>query len=793
MCAQGRGGGVRRENLSMAEDGRQSDATAAPAAARLRWPAAVAAAALAALVLAIFLPTAGFDFIHYDEDEQIIDNPFIRSLAPENLAYIFTHFCVTSYYPVRLLSFAMDYHFWGADPRGYHLTNIVLHTANVLMVFWLALRLIRSATAPGSVTAGVAAAAVAAAIFAAHPVVVQPVAWIPGREELLMTLLALACLHFHRSAVVGAERGAPRRRTALFHVLAAAACALAVMCNAVAAVLPLVVLAYDVAVARLRGIGRLLAASAPLWPIAAAAIVLKLIGDAGTPGPHAAVAAGPTPVQRLAFVPDLFRQNLAGLIRPDGLTLFYPRDIPESVFSAGPLVGLVMIAAAAGLLWLLRRERTVLLGIAWFLLALAPTSQIIPHHIFRADRFLYLPLAGLAVAAGGGLAHLAARGRWMRIASAAGVIVVAALAMISLRQVPLWRDGLMLFTYCVERTPGSASAHAGLGDSLMREGRYSEAAVHLAEAIRIDPTNSTPRFNLGNVRAHQGRLPEAVACYREALAITPEDVGARNNLGQALGEMGRIDDEIAEYREALRLKPDYAAAHNNLGLALAKQGRLEDAVAHYCEAVRLDPSSAAVRMNLAVALYGLGRFDEAIRECREALRIDPALADAHVNWAAALVALGRPDEAAEHYREALGMNPNHVLAHANLALVLAEEGRLEDAVTHYRAALLTAPDNVQALSNLAWTLATAPDARLRDGTEALRLAERAAELTGRRDPAVLGVLAGAYAGVGRVVDAVTTNRQAAALAREQGQDDLARRLDARQASYEANRPYRQAP
>jgi Flp pilus assembly protein TadD len=226
---------------------------------------------------------------------------------------------------------------------------------------------------------------------------------------------------------------------------------------------------------------------------------------------------------------------------------------------------------------------------------------------------------------------------------------------------------------------------------------------------------------------------------------------------------------------------------------LAKQGQMEEAAAHYREAVRLSPAMAAIRLNLAVALYGLNRFEEAIGECREALRIDPALADAHVNWAAALVALGRPDEAAEHYREALRMNPNHVLAHANLALVLAEEGRLEDAVTHYRAALLTAPDNVQALSNLAWILVTAPDARLRDGTEALRLAERAAELTGRRDPAVLGVLAGAYAEAGRFVDAVTTNRQAAALAREQGQGDLAGRLDAREASYEANKPYRQAP
>jgi tetratricopeptide (TPR) repeat protein len=776
----------------MSEDGRQSDATAAPAASRPRWPAAVAAAALAALVLAVFLPVAGFDFTHYDDDQLVVENPFIRTLAPANLAYIFTHSCGTSYYPMRLLSLAIDYQFWGDDPHGYHLTNVVIHTVNVLLVFWLVLRLM-SVRASHPCAWDVAAAAMAAAIFGVHPVVVQPVAWIPGREELLMTLFALACLHFHRSAVLAYECGAGSWRTALLHGLTAAACALAVMCNVVAAAIPLIVVAYDLVLARTRSIGRLLAGNAVLWPIAAGAVVLKLIGDAGPPGPQYTGASGPTAALRLPFVADIFRQNLMSLIWPDGLTLFYPRDVPASIFSAGPLVGLVMIAGAAGLLWLLRRERTALFGIAWFLLALAPTSQVIPHHIFRADRFLYLPLAGLAVAAGGGLAHLAARGRWMRIASAAGVIVVAALAMISLRQVPLWRDGLTLFASCVERAPGSASAHACLYELLKVQGRYSEAVDHLVAAVRLEPANPVWHVDLGNARVREGRLSEAAACFREAIAIDPLSAGAHNNLGEVLGELGKVDEQIAEFREALRLKPDYAGAHNNLGLALAKQGQMEEAAAHYREAVRLSPAMAAIRLNLAVALYGLNRFEEAIGECREALRIDPALADAHVNWAAALVALGRPDEAAEHYREALRMNPNHVLAHANLALVLAEEGRLEDAVTHYRAALLTAPDNVQALSNLAWILVTAPDARLRDGTEALRLAERAAELTGRRDPAVLGVLAGAYAGVGRFVEAVTTNQQAAALAREQGQGDLARRLDARQASYEANRPYRQAP
>jgi Tfp pilus assembly protein PilF len=711
------------------KDGAQKPAQAAAAT---RWAAWAAAAALAALVLAVFLSAAGFEFSHYDDGEQVVDNPFIRSLSPANIAYIFTHFCITSYYPVRLLSFAIDYAVWGAEPRGYHLTNVLIHVANVLLVFWLMLRLARGAPpsapdagrgpAPGGApllpqgpgVAGIGCAAVAAAVFAVHPVVVEPVAWIPGREELLMTLFAVACLHFHHSARLAAGRGP----TTLWHALAAAACALAAMSNAVSAVIPLLVLTYDVAFARLRSVRRIVAGSAALWAIAAAAVVLKVIGDGLSPAEHPAdLVVNLGLAGRLLVVPDLFRQNLMSLVWPKGLTLLYPQDIPASVLSAGFLAGLGLMALAVAVLWLLRRRGAAFFGVAWFLLAMGPTSQVFPHVLFRADRYLYLPLAGLSVAVAAGLWHLAARGRAGRVLAAAGLLVVAALAVTARPYVGVWHDGESLFRHCAQQTPEYARARVRFGALLLLQGRYDEAASELAEAVRLSPMDHDSRANLGLVFASQGRTEEA----------------------------------LQQYRESLRLKPDQALVHANCATALLRLGRIQESIAHSREALRIQPDRAEALNALAMALLSQGQAAEAIGLLRKALAIDPRQAAV---W-------------------------------TNLGMALVQQGDLSGGASAYEEALRVQPDFTAALRRLAWLRATVPDRRLRNGAEAVRLAERLCELTARRDPVGLEALAAAYAEAGRPADAAAVAREAIALARSQGRTDIADRLTSRLPQYDA--------
>ena len=204
-----------------------------PCRGSARWPILLAAGALACLVAAVFFPILGFEFVDIDVGQQVVDNPYIRGLSGENLKHIFTSPCVYSYYPIRSLSFAVDYQIWGLNPTGFKLTNGLVHLANVLLVFWLMERLFRHPVlSDGSPNTWreVSLAAFSAAIFAVHPVVVEPVAWVAGREELLMTL---------------------------------------------AAVIPLLIVAWDVLTLSRPRFRKILGGTSALWGISAAAIVIK--------------------------------------------------------------------------------------------------------------------------------------------------------------------------------------------------------------------------------------------------------------------------------------------------------------------------------------------------------------------------------------------------------------------------------------------------------------------------------------------------------------------------------------
>jgi tetratricopeptide (TPR) repeat protein len=803
-----------------------------PDAARRWWPALVAAAVLAAIVLAVFLPVVSFQFTHYDDDKQILGNPYIRSLRPGNVWWIFTHFCIASYYPVRLLSFAVDHHFWGLDPTGYHLTNVLLHAANVLLVFWLLLRICaaglptrradgqppqeehggsgdpprsalgdppRSARGdpPRSGIWQVIAAAVATAIFAIHPVVVEPVAWIPGREELLMTLFALLCLHFHRSAHLAMERGAGRLRIILFHALAAGACAAAAMSNVVGAAVPLIVVAYDVAVARPKGRRAVIAAAAavlPLWAIAIAAIVIKDYADRTLPAASGVDAAVAVPwLLRPAFGLDIFRLNLTTLVWPRDLTPRYMRLADPAYLSVGTAVGLACALAMLALLWLLRRERTALLGILWFLLALAPTSQIISHHILRADRFLYLPLAGLVLAAGAGLAHLTALSRETRGVAALSLAAVAALAAVTLRQVPLWKDGLTIFGHAAIVTPDNADAHRALGTALWQADRNDEATPEFREAIRLDPASAAARLGLGHALMTKGNVPEAIRSFEEALRLGPDDAEIRNNLGVAWLAAGNLGEAMRQWREALRLEPDNAIAWNNLGAAAYRKGDMAEAIRCFGEAIRLSPARADSHQQLGLALARQGDLPGALRAFEDAIRLRPEDPEAYWGYAMAMARLGRLDEAEKSLRKAIEVDPRFGEAYDRLGLMLVRRGNFAAAAAQFEQAIRSSPSDHRPMKHLARLLATCPEGPVRSGARAVALAEQAWRMTGSRDPDCLDTLAAAYAEAGRFDEAVAAAQKVVAAAEETHRPELIEIARKRLALYQSRMPLREGP
>ena len=301
--------------------------------------------------------------------------------------------------------------------------------------------------------------------------------------------------------------------------------------------------------------------------------------------------------------------------------------------------------------------------------------------------------------------------------------------------------------------PNYVGALSNLGLLLNKTGQYTEAVGVLERAIQIAPDYASPRFNLGNSWLLLGRFEEAIAHFDEAIRLRPEHAEARANMGVALKALGRVDDAVAHYQEAIRINPDYATAHNNLGDALKALGRVDDAVARYQEAVRINRDFAKAHHNLAEALVSQGDFAAAMKHFREVLRI-------------------QPDDAA---------------AHTGLGVVLGANGDYPNAVRHFEQALARQPNYLVALDNLAWIRATHPDPVLRNGADAVKLAQRVCKLTNYQSAFGLDALAAAYAESGQFDEAVRSQEKAVRLAPAPQQAGLRERL----ALYQQGKPFRE--
>ncbi len=232
-------------------------------------------------------------------------------------------------------------------------------------------------------------------------------------------------------------------------------------------------------------------------------------------------------------------------------------------------------------------------------------------------------------------------------------------------------------------------------------------------------------------------------------------------------------------------------AHNNLGNFLADREQLAEAVAHYRQALETDPNYIDAYFNLGAALFSQGRYDEAIAQYRQALKVQPDFVLAHNNLGEVLARQGRLDEAVAQYRKALEIQPDLILALDNLGQVLARQGHWEEAIRQHHKALKIQPDYLETLKNLAWLLATCPEGALRNGREALELAERANRLCASSRADVLDTLAAACAETGRFPEALAASQKALELATQSNDRALADALRARIALYEAGKPYHQ--
>jgi tetratricopeptide (TPR) repeat protein len=328
-------------------------------------------------------------------------------------------------------------------------------------------------------------------------------------------------------------------------------------------------------------------------------------------------------------------------------------------------------------------------------------------------------------------------------------------------------------------------------------------AVNLPEFANIPPDGlleiATPavelykKFDHAMELSEQGHYAEAIVLWNELEIAKPGDARIYNNLGEALARTGKTAEAIAEFERALELNPRLHSVHNSLGLALTAAGRPQDAIVHFEKVLESYPESADLHNNYGRALAMRERLGDAMAEFQRAAELDPRSADAQNNIGRALAAEGRIGDAIPHLQKAVAINPDFVEAQYYLGAALYyARGRSREALVHWREVLRVQPGHLPALNQAAHVLAAANDASVRNGREAVQLAERAAALPGGQEPPILDTLAAAYAEAGRFTEAVETERRAMDIATSRNQTELREELAARIRLYEKKTPFRDA-
>jgi tetratricopeptide (TPR) repeat protein len=351
-------------------------------------------------------------------------------------------------------------------------------------------------------------------------------------------------------------------------------------------------------------------------------------------------------------------------------------------------------------------------------------------------------------------------------------------------------EALIEFQRAVELAPGVAGAHYNLGTALLQAGRVREAIAPLQAELKLQPNSAEVRASLGEALLQVGQVEAAIEPLQKAIELKPGLASAHHNLGNALFQKGLLDEADGQFRLALQLQPTLAPALIGRGNVLLRKGSLDDAEAQFQQALKIRPDLAEAHFNLAGIQLQKENTEAAATEFEKALAIQPSFAPAQNNLGTVLLSLGRVDEAISHLNQALKLRPDFAEAHNNLANAYFRMGRPKEAVAEYEAALALQTANPQLLNNLAWALATCPEDSVRNGARAVELARQANELTGDKNPRVLGTLAAALAESGNFLKAVETAQRALELATAKTNSVQIEALRTRLALYQDKRPFR---
>lgn len=613
---------------------------------------------IATLTLLLYWPTLGFDFVNFDDQVYVLNNPFIQNPTLQNL---FNGSETGNFHPITMLSLYLDQFLGNGAAKNFHFTNMLLHLLNSLLVFELIRKLFPKASyLPFFV----------AVLFAIHPLHIESVAWVTSRKDVLYTLFYLTVMWSYIK-YIETEHAKYVGLTLLLGILA-------IFSKPTAITLP-VALWLILFLQQKNNLLKKHLVIYGLLTLASVFVAYKTFSLQSVDAVNSVAIYGV--VDRIGFAGYGICYYMLNALFPSNLAPMHPFPSKEEMQSMGYIFMCVLgIIVPAGIAWWNRKKPNLLFALGLFLLSLMLTLQLVSvGRAIVSERYTYFAYIGLFLLIGLILHKIPFFKDQPKALLFATAIVALPQFFIAKKHVPTWQNSHTLWTKAIEVHPTDWYGYIGRGNYAEEVGDYIQALSDFQQAIQVAPQKFQNYFNLGDLQFKVGLTSEAVQTYTSAIAINPNYADAYINRGQFYLQLNQSENALSDFNQALALEPTSPIAITNRGNVYLQTGQTNLAIADFTQAINNSPTYAAAWYNRGTAQSNTNP-QQAISDLSQAINLDPSYFDAYNNLGSVYYNLNDFNNAKTQFQYALQINSQAGNVWLNLSIVHFQLGDYRNAL-----------------------------------------------------------------------------------------------------------------
>lgn len=573
-------------------------------------PFVIAVGLIVLVTFVVFFPSLGNQFVDWDDGEMIYDNPKITSLSWDNISTMFTSSHYGMYHPLVLVSYAVEYKYFGLNPRIYHTTNLALHILNSVMVFFFIYLLSRNLTV--SLIVGI--------LFGIHPIQVESVAWATERKDVLYSLFFLGSLIAYLKYIVGKKKA--------YYFLALFLFFFSLLSKPMAISLPFLLILCDYLLNRKINKKTIL----EKIPFLLFSVLFGIIAIFAKQATGGLVVPEPPLSYKNIFISSyrILFYYLPRLSFLFNFTRLYPHNSyvpPEvvklpSIFWFSPFI---LAAIFIAFIYFFRKNKKVIFGIVFFLISIAPVALSFAIGLF-ADRYSYIPSVGIFYLLG-----LAIYWTYQKISlpkkiatNVIAIILIITTGIIGVytwQRCGIWKDSITLYNEVCKWYPNIPAPFQHRGELYAKKGEDRRAIEDFNKALEIDPEFVPALVSRGNAFVRIGAIKLAMKDYSRALEINPDEANAHNNIGYLLFIMGEVDKGISEINRSIELNPSNSYAYYNRGKIYLSLKKYKLAIKDFDKALQINPRFASAYVERHIAYFKLGKYSQALKDSQKAISL----------------------------------------------------------------------------------------------------------------------------------------------------------------------------